>query len=55
MTEPMKFVNYFVNVDLIVTAPSEQEARDALVRSGVREGDLIGECLIQSVTDPEAE
>lgn len=44
-----EFVEHEVEVVLAITTTVE-DVQDALARSGLREGDLIGEALIGSVT-----
>jgi hypothetical protein len=43
------FHDYAVTIEALVTAPSEEEAREALERSGLTAGALIGETMIENV------
>jgi hypothetical protein len=45
----MSVDDYEVEVTLYVTASSEIEAKDAVKRSGITTGALIGECLVAEV------
>lgn len=44
------FHDYTVTITALVTAPTEEEARDALERSGLTVGAVIGETMIEEVT-----
>lgn len=44
-----EYKEYEVLVSMTVTAPSRLHALEALVRSGIYSGNLIGESLIDSV------
>ncbi len=45
-----EYRDFPVTVELVVTATTLGEAREALRRSGVRDGVLIGEALVMDVT-----
>lgn len=45
---------YVKSVDLVVVANSEEEADEAFVRSGIRDGELIGEAMIVDVGETTA-
>lgn len=49
MDEPADFRDYEATVTLSLTSTSRPEAWDALVRSGLVQGHLIGECMVTDV------
>lgn len=47
---------FYVSVSLLWAAgqpATEEDCKEALLRSGIRHGDLIGEFLIQDIERPE--